>query len=129
MEGIWKLCGAAVLGAVAFSMLKNTRSDPLPLQWTGTVLMALAYLSMMAPVVEWVGTLCRSAQMGETAELLLRGLGVAFLTGWCADFCRQSGDGAWAKGVECVGRAELLLLCLPELEKLVELAASLLGNC
>ena len=128
MTTVWKVCGVAILGAVAYGLLKSSKSDPLPLQWTGMVLMSLAYLAMLSPVIEWVGALCHSAQMGEAAGLLLRGLGVAMLTQWCADFCRQSGDGTWAAGVENIGRAELLLLSLPELEKLVSLAASLLEN-
>jgi stage III sporulation protein AD len=66
--------------------------------------------------------------MGESATLLFKGLGVAVLTQVCADFCRQSGEGQLASGVEFAGKAELLLLCLPCLKQLFELAAGMLSD-
>jgi hypothetical protein len=48
------------------------------------------------------------------------------LTQLCADFCRQGGEGQLAGGVELAGKAELLLLCLPRLKELFELASGML---
>jgi hypothetical protein len=122
----FKICGGAVLLAVAILLIKSTGGTVVPLQWTGNVILAGAALLMLAPVMAWVSDLCRAVGVGESAALLFKGLGVALLTQLCADFCRQSGEGQLAGGVELAGKAELLLLCLPPLKELFALAARML---
>ena len=124
----FKICGGALLVAVAIFLIKSAGGVPLPLQWTGQFLLVGAALVMLAPVLTWVSEVCAEVGLGENAALLFKGLGVALLTQLCADFCRQGGEGQLAGGVELAGKAELLLLCLPSLKALFELAASLLGE-
>ena len=122
----FKLCGGALLCAVAILLIKSGGGVALPLQWTGTLLLIGASLMMLAPVFVWIEDLCAQNGMGEVATLLLKGLGVATLTQLCAELCRQSGEGALGSGVEMAGKAELMLLCLPYLQRLVDTAKELL---
>ena len=122
----FKLCGGALLCAVAILLIKSGGGAVLPLQWTGTLLLIGASLMMLAPVFVWIEDLCAQNGMGEVATLLLKGLGVATLTQLCAELCRQSGEGALGSGVEMAGKAELMLLCLPYLQRLVDTAKELL---
>ncbi len=121
-----KICGGALLCAVAIVLLKSTKGEVLPLQWSGTVVLCGAALLLWQPVLLWLGELCQISGVSQEAELLLKGLGVAVLTQICADLCRQSAEAALANSVEMAGRAELLLLCLPLLKELVETAQALL---
>ena len=122
-----KICGGALLLVVAIVLIRSAKGDVLPLQWTGILVLGGGALLLAQPVLAWLGELCDSWGMGETATLLLKGLGIAVLTQLCADLCRQTGEGTVASAVEMAGRAELLLLCLPLLRELVEMAATLLG--
>lgn len=121
-----KICGGALLCAVAIVLLRSVRSELVPLQWTGTVVLCGASLLLWQPVLAWLGELCSAAGIGDEAALLLKGLGVAVLTQLCSDLCRQSGEATLANGVEMAGRAEILLLCLPMLKHLVEVAKTLI---
>jgi stage III sporulation protein AD len=123
-----KICGGALLCAVAIVLLKSVGGLTLPLQWTGNVLLVGAAVLMMSPVFTYLGELCTDVGMGEMASLLIRGLGVALLTQLCADLCRQSGEASLAGGVELAGKAELLLLCLPLLKELIVIAQELLSS-
>ncbi|MBR5615856.1 MAG: hypothetical protein IKW66_03455 [Clostridia bacterium] len=123
-----RLCGGALLCAVAIVLLKSAGGNVLPLQWTGTVVLTGASLLMLAPVIAWVGELCEGQGMGEMASLMLKGLGVALLTQFCADLCRQSGEAPLANSVEMAGKAELLLLCLPMLRDLIDVAGEMLAG-
>jgi stage III sporulation protein AD len=123
-----KICGGALLCAVAIVLLKSVGGLTLPLQWTGNVLLVGAAVLMMTPVLTYLGELCTDVGMGEMASLLIRGLGVALLTQLCADLCRQSGEASLAGGVELAGKAELLLLCLPLLKELIVIAQELLSS-
>lgn len=121
-----RLCGGALLCAVAILLLKSAGGTVLPLQWTGTIVLTGAALLMLSPVITWLGELCKGQGVSELATLMIKGLGVAMLTQFCADLCRQSGEAALAGSVELAGKAELLLLCLPMLHDLVELAQGML---
>ncbi len=123
-----KLCGGALLCAVAILLLKGTGAVSWPLQWGGQILLIGAALLMLQPMFAYLGELCEARGMGESASLLLRGLGVALLTQFCADLCRTSGENVLAGSVELAGKAELLLLCLPQLQELVKVAEQLLGG-
>ncbi len=123
-----KLCGGALLCAVAFVLLKSVKGEVLPLQWAATVLFGGATLLLWQPVLAWLGELCTAHGVNEMSSVMLKGLGVAVLTQLCADLCRQTGETTLASSVETAGRAELLLLCLPMLKDLVITAELLLGG-
>ena len=122
-----KVCGAALLCAVAALLIKHAKGDVMPLQWTGTVVLFGATLVLWQPVLAWLGELCAAHGVGEMGKLMLKGLGVSVLTQLCAELCRQCGEASLAGGVEGAGKAELLLLCLPLLKELVATAQGLLG--
>ena len=121
-----KICGGAILCAVAALLLKSVKGEALPLQWTATILFGGATLLLWQPVLTFLGDLCQGYGVGEKAELLFKGLGIAVLSQFCADLCRQTGESMLASGVEGAGRAELLLLCLPMLRELIDTAGALL---
>ena len=123
-----KLCGGALLCVIAALLIKSAKGEALPLQWAGILVLCGSSLALWQPVLSWLSELCGALGLGETSKLLFKGLGVGVLTQLCADLCRQSGEGMLASGVEMAGRAELLLLCLPMLQEVVELAGELLGG-
>lgn len=125
---LFKVCGGALLCVTAVVLLKGVKSDVWPLQWTGSLVMFTAAILMLQPVVTYLTELCHQSGMGDMASLLLRGLGVAMLTQLSSDLCRQCGENALAGGVELAGKAELLLLCLPQLRELMEMASGLLSS-
>lgn len=129
MEGLLKLCGGAMVCVVAIVVIRQIHRDSaLPLQWIGALLLGAAVLAMMQPLVSFMSELAAGSALGEVAALLFRGLGVAYLTQLCADFCRQSGEGQIAAGVESAGRIQLLLLSLSPLRQLMETAGQLLQS-
>ena len=60
-------------------------------------------------------------------RLVLKVLGVGYLTEIGADVCRELGAESLAARLSLFGRMEIFLLSLPSLEKLFEAALSLLG--
>lgn len=125
---LFKVCGGALLCVTAIVLLKGVKSDVWPLQWTGSLVMFTAAMLMLQPVVTYLTELCALTGMGDMASLLLRGLGVAMLTQLSSDLCRQCGEATLAGGVELAGKVELLLLCLPQLRALMEMAGGLLSS-
>ena len=126
MDALLRIIGGGLLCAVAAIILRQLgRDGALPVQWMGVVMLSGAGLLLLQPVMAFAAELCALGGLTDTASMLLRALGVAYLTQLCADLCRQSGEGAIAQGVENAGRIQLLQLALPQLRQLVELAKEL----
>ena len=62
---------------------------------------------------------------GEYAQVLLKSLGICFLTQLGCDTCRDAGESAVAAKVELAGRVAVLVLSMPLYQKILEVAGSL----
>ena len=123
-----KLCSVAVIGVCAAMLVKQWKSDLLPiLRLAITVLLAIAAFTTVSPAAAFLSELIG----GETAipygSILFKALGIAVLTQCAAEVCRECGEGGAASGVELIGKAEILLLCLPLINDLLSEARTLLS--
>ena len=123
-----KICMLAVLGVCAALTLKQWKSDLLPLLRVGMVLLfGFAALKAVTPALTYLTRLGETAGVTPYAEVLLRALGIALLTQYAAEICRECGEGAAASGVEMTGKIEILLLALPLIDEILSLASNLLS--
>ena len=83
-------------------------------------------MTVLSPTVSYLTGLL-SEKQSHYATILLKALGIAFLTHCAADLCKESGEVGLATGVESVGKLEILLLCLPLMEELLAVAKGLLS--
>ncbi|MBR7098337.1 MAG: hypothetical protein IKC59_02890 [Clostridia bacterium] len=119
----------AVVGVTAISIIKNWNSDFLPLlRMALAVLLAAAVFSWLSPLIVYLKNLTETAGLAEHAVFLFKALGIAWLTQCCADLCRESGENGAASGVELAGKVEILLLSLPLLNEVLEIAKGLLPS-
>ena len=65
---------------------------------------------------------------GEYGVILLKTLGVCFLTQLSADSCRDAGEGALAAKVELAGKLFIVILALPLFQQIAGSALSLIGG-
>ena len=123
-----QICMLAVAGVTVITVIKKWSSDFLPLLRVAlTALLTMAALAWISPLLSYLRQLTELSGMGDSAELLLKALGIAWLTQCCADVCRESGESGAANGVELAGKVELLLLALPLLNKVLEVVSELLS--
>ena len=123
-----KICMLAVLGVCAALTLKQWKSELLPLLRVGMVLLfGFAALKAVTPALTYLTRLGETAGVTPYAEVLLRALGIALLTQYAAEICRECGEGAAASGVEMTGKIEILLLALPLIDEILSLASNLLS--
>ena len=122
-----KLCMAAVLGLAVALIVKQWRSDFLPLIRIGlTVLFGVVVLTAASPLLAYIRELSSLPAVSEYAEILFKAMGIAILSDVCAGICRECGENGIATGVELVGKVELLLLCLPLIGQILTTARTLL---
>lgn len=82
-------------------------------------------ISLLYPTVGMITKLIDTTGFKDYFSTLLKALGVALAVEICADTCIDAGEASLARKIEMVGKAELLLLALPLVYKLIELARGL----
>ena len=125
---ILKLCMVGLLILTSSTVIKQWKSDFLPLVRIGAVVLFGSLLIANAkPLLSLVTTLeNRDVASSVHIETILKGLGIVILTQISSDICRDSGEGTLAGHIETVGKLELLLLCIPLIEEILATAEKLL---
>ena len=123
-----KVCMLAVLGIAVTAILKQWKSDFLPLVRLGiTAVLGALILSSAEPILRFLRVLTEESGQTQYATILFKALGIAILTQVCSDICRESGESGLSGGVELTGKIEILLLALPLMEDVLATARELLA--
>ncbi len=130
MEGA-RIGGLALVGLVALLMLRQYKPEWAPFVRIAVTVVSLGIiLTMAGTVISYVTELANGtgALEGETWPVLLKALGIAFLTETAASICRDSGETSLAGWVEMAGKLEMLLLSFPLIRTVLDTVATLLGK-
>lgn len=130
MTGV-RIGGVVLVGLVALLMLRQYKPE-----WAAYIRIAVAIISLgymiglAETVISYVSRLVEgtSVLQGETWSILLKALGVAFLTETAASVCRDSGEASLAGWVEMAGKLEILLLSFPLIRMVLDTVSALLGR-
>ncbi len=124
---VFQVTGIALLTCVVLLFLKELRPTFVPpMRICASVILVGAALLLYAPVLTRISSLLLACGAGEFASLLMRALGIALICELCALFCRDLGEQEVANGVLLFGKLEILVLCLPLLDRVLEIAKELL---
>lgn len=125
-----KIGGLIIVGLTALLILKQYKPEwAVFLRLAVTVVALSLILTVMGGILSYLRELTEGtgAQAGDSWEILLKALGVAFLTETAASICRDSGETGLAGWVEMAGKLELLLLSFPLIRTVLDTAVSLLS--
>lgn len=119
-----------MVGLTALVLLRQWKPE-----WAVFLRLAVTVVSMGVILTLLVGSLTYLRELtaglgGDPTgmwEILLKALGIAFLTETAAAICRDSGEGGLAGWVEMAGKLELLLLSFPLIRTVLDTAAALLS--
>ena len=125
--GILQVAGCALLAVIALIALRELRpSFAPPVRLAASVLLIGAALALYAPVLTRIQALLSVPAASEFASPVLRALGIALICELTANFCRDLGENTVAEGVQLFGKLEILVLSLPLVDKVLEIAKELL---
>lgn len=123
-----RYCGAAIVALFAILILRTQKSE-----FSGIVSLAAGVLMLGAaaaafyPTLELIGSLIEGTGFEGSLKTLTKALGITLAVQFTAELCRDSGESSIASKLELIGKAEILLLCLPLINDLIRLAAELMG--
>lgn len=125
---LYTLAGAGVLAALLAVTVRQYRKE-----LGMAVGLAAGLLLMLYTVVHFSSVLHTLRQFTERAELdgalleiLIRALGVCWITQFAADLCRDAGEGAIAGKVMLAGKIMTLILALPLFQQALDTVFGLL---
>ena len=120
--------GIALLATFAILLLKEVRpSFASPARLAVTLIFCCAALPLYALVLQRVELLFSVSGAADYATPLLRAAGVALICEITALICRDLGESGVAGGVQLIGKLEILVLCLPMVDDVLEIAKELLN--
>ena len=121
-DELMRICGIGLLAAFAMVILRELRKE-----YSTAILLGMSVavlLTVIPKIGEAVGFLRELEESVNTdyVGVIRRGVGVTYLTGTACEICRSVGEAGIAGTIETVGRAELLMMCIPLFRELVGMA-------
>ncbi len=123
MSALIRVCGVALVGLAAVSVLRGMKNELAGFisAATGVVLLG-AGVAVMYPLISFVYEITADTGFSLYIETVVKALGIALVSESAADICRDSGEGAIASKVEFAAKATILYLGLPVVKDLLSLA-------
>lgn len=125
--GIVQIAGVGLLSAALILCLRELRATfALPTRLAVTLFLFGAALVLYVPVLERIRALFSLSEATDYATPILRAAGIALICEFTATFCRDLGENTVANGVLLFGKMEILVLCLPLVDGVLDIAKELL---
>jgi len=129
MDAVIRICGAALCAASIGILLKQVRPEFAALTSTAASLVILTYAVVtLSPAAEFMRDLLSDySEYGECFTVMIKALGITAVSSMSADLCRDLGESSLASKVEFAAKAEIMLLSLPLVERILRLCTELLA--
>ena len=124
---IFQIAGCALLSVFLLFLLRELHTAvALPTRLVAVLMLLAASLSLFLPIVSRIESLFSLSGGVDYAAPILRATGIALIAELTAGFCRDLGEGSIAEGVSLFGKLEILVLSLPLVDDVLEIAKELL---
>ncbi|MBR6562901.1 MAG: hypothetical protein IKK70_03070 [Clostridia bacterium] len=122
------VCGFAVASAMAISLIRQLRPELASLASAiAGVALLVAVIDSLAPFIAYVKGIAAEQGIESYFAVMLKALAISCACRMSADICRDCGEASLASRVELAGKAGIVLLSLPIITSLLELAKDMLG--
>ncbi len=122
-----KLCAIGVICAVLCVMVRHYRAEfVIPSRISAILLIFGALMLMLSPLMQYLKNIMGEAMPTEYMELVLKALGIAYMTQISSELCRDCGEGNIASCIDTVGKIEIILISLPLLSEIIDMSKELM---
>lgn len=125
---ITKIIGIGIIGTIAAVTVKNYRSDlgVIIAFATGAVIL-WNILPRLQDTIFLLSEICRQQEITEAYfEIIIKVIGIAYITQFSAELAKDAGEGAIAKKVEFAGKVSVLCVMMPTIKDLLDIITSTL---
>lgn len=127
---LFSIIGTAIITVILVLLLNRYHKEyGILVAIAGGGVLLLMILTMMNPVIEqlkdWFDSI---GTFGGDLVILLKSMGICFLTQFASDTCKDAGESALASKVELAGKVSVVLVALPLFQSIASTALSLTGG-
>lgn len=123
---ILTVCGVALISVAAGAVIRELRPSLAPFGTAAAGIILLGYVIISAtPLIDFLKALDTVASGGIT--VMLKALGIAVCCQLTAEICRDCGESSSASRVELAGKIGILLLALPLIRDILQIAGELVN--
>ena len=127
MEMALKVSGVVLIGAVASLLLKE-KNRSFSFAVVMCALITVVIFCIKSGLYQSISDISQKSEtpFSGVMPVLLKALGVSYITGITAELCSSAGENSLAAAVGFAGKTEILILCLPLVTKLLQIAGGAL---
>ena len=124
MNEVWKILGICIIGSAISIILKPKSGEYSFLIALATGIIALTFVinAVSKPISEINDRLLVSGVKTEYFGIALKAVGIAYITDFVADSCRDAGMTSIASKAELVGKTAIFTLSVPLMLSVLETA-------
>ena len=128
MEVIFKIIGLALVIVVAVIVVKQTKPElALLVGLAGSVVMFFYIIDMLEQAFGVFSFILESTKLdAELFVVLLKIVGIGYLTEFAANICNDSGNGSVASKIMLAGKLAIFILAIPIIKNIIEILASIM---
>lgn len=126
MESV-KICAIGVICAIICVILKHNRNEFLiPARISSLVIIFGLSIMMIVPIFDYLKNLMGQTLTLEYMEVIVKAIGIAYLTQIAGELCRDCQENNLAIGIETAGKLEIIVISLPIISKIMQMSEDML---
>lgn len=125
-----KIIGVSIVSAVLYIVVKKYSPEYSILIEAAAILLILwSVYPYLCDIIDFFSEYsCSVSINAEYMKIVIKALGIAVLTQFAADICKDSGENALASKVEFAGKLLVTAMSLPIAKAILELAAGIINK-
>ncbi len=124
---ITALCGFGIAAACAIATIRRLRPELAELASAVSAVLIFGYAAeSVAPFISLVRGIAEEQGLASYFALMIKALAISFCCKLSSEICRDCGEGALGAHIELAGKAGIILISLPVIQQLFEIAKDLL---
>lgn len=125
-----KIIGLAVISVTLIVLLRQYRPEyGVVASLMAGLLLLFLIMEQVSPVLQEIQTLAqRTGLAQEHTSILLKSLGVCFVTQMACEACKDAGESSIASKVEMAGKVSIVILSLPLFQELLKIVLRLIAG-
>jgi len=128
MVEIFKIIGLALATTIAVIIVKQTKPElAIFVGVAGSILIFIYIINLLEQVFDVFNYILESTNInGEMFAILLKIVGVGYITEFSANLCIDSGNSAIASKLQLAGKLVIFVLAIPIITTLIDMIVGLL---
>jgi stage III sporulation protein AD len=87
------------------------------------LMLLISVIEKIVPIMDYIKSIMAVDRSGYGyLSVLIKCMGIGLICSFTSELCRSSGESFIASGVELFGKCEIIILCIPIIKSLLEIA-------